>query len=185
MPSGIDLGIDRENVPVGTDDVAHPLRVRGVLAVASAVGETDFAAGIAEKREIEIELLGERAVVLLGVEADPEDLRVLLLELRDVVAEPATFGGSAGGIGFGIEPEHHDLSEVVPQADEIPPMVLHLELGSFLSFLDHGRVKRSPREARPRRRWRARCAPWCCIRGDRALFRRFPQPRFRVLHRVG
>jgi hypothetical protein len=47
-------------------------------------------------------------------------------------------------------------------------MVLYFELGSFLSFVDHGRVNRSPREAPPRRRWRARRAPWCCIRGDRA-----------------
>ena len=139
MPRGVDLGIDREDVPVGTDHVAHPLGVGRVLAVAGAVGEPDVPAGIAEEREVEIELLGEGAILLLRVEADPENLRVLLLELSDVVAEPATFSGSAGGVGLGIEPEDHDLSEVVPQSNEISPMILHFERGSFLSFFDHRR----------------------------------------------
>ena len=185
MSRGVDLGIDREYVSVGTDDVAHPLGVGGILIVTSAVGEPDVPSRVAEKGEVEVELLRKRTVLVLCVEADSQNLGVRLLELPDVVAEPATFGRSAGGIRLGVEPEDDDLPEVVLQSNEIPPMVPHFELGSFLSFLDHGRVKRSPREARPRRRWRARCAPWCCIRGDRALVRRFPQPRFHVLHRVG
>ena len=138
MSRGVDLGIDREDVPVGTDDVAHALRIAGVRAVASAVGEPDVPSGVAEKREVELELLRESAVLFLRIEADSQNLRVLLLELPDVVAEPATLGRSAGGIRLRIEPEDHDLPEVVPEPHEIPLVILDFELGRFLTFLQHG-----------------------------------------------
>jgi hypothetical protein len=110
----IDLGVDRENVSLGADDVAHPLGVGGVLALTGAVGEPDVPRGVAEQREVEVELLGKSAILVFRVEADSQNLRVLLLELSDVVAEPATFRGSAGSIGLGVEPEDDDLPEVVP-----------------------------------------------------------------------
>jgi hypothetical protein len=114
MPRRVDLGIDREDVTVGADDVAHPPGVGGVPAVTSAVGEPDVPSRVAEKGEVEAELLRERAVVVLRVEADPQDLGVRILEFPNVVAEPATFGGSAGSVGLGVEPEDDDLPEVVP-----------------------------------------------------------------------
>jgi hypothetical protein len=150
MPRGVDLGIDREDIPIGADDAGDPPRVNRVLGVASAVGEPDAPCGVAEKGEIEAELLRERAVLVLGIEADSQNLYVLLLELPNVVAEPATFGGSAGGVGLGIEPEDYDLSEVVLQPNEISEMIPDLELGGFLSFLEHGRFSRSPNETRRR-----------------------------------
>jgi hypothetical protein len=133
MPRGVDLGIDRENISIGTDDVAHAPRVAGVPAVASAVREPDLPSGVAQKGEVEVELLRERAVLVFRVEADSQNLGVLLLELPDVVAEPATFGGSAGCIRLGVEPEYDDLSQVVPQSDEIPLVILDLEVGGLLS----------------------------------------------------
>jgi hypothetical protein len=150
MPRGVDLGIDPEDLPFGADDVGDPLCVGRVLAVASAVGEPDLPSCVREKGEVEAELLRERAVLLLGIEADSQNLDVVLLELPNVVAEPATFGGSAGGVGLGIEPEDDDLSEVLLQPNEISKMIPDLELGGFLSFLEHDRVSRSPNEARRR-----------------------------------
>jgi len=185
MSRGVDLGIDREYVSVGTDDVAHALCIARIPAVTGAVSEPDIPSGVAEEGEVEVELLRESTVLFLRVEADSQNLGVLFLELPDVVAEPATFRGSAGSIRLGIEPQDDDLPEIVLQLNEIPKVILDFERGRFFPLPQHGAFNRSPHEARPRRRWRARCALWCCIRGDRALVRRFPQPRFHVLHRVG
>ncbi len=103
MHRRVDLGIDGEDVTVGADDVAHPPGGGGVPAVTSSVGEPDVPSRVAQKGEVEVELLRESAVLVLGVEADSQNLGVRLLELPDVVAEPATFGRSAGGIRLGIE----------------------------------------------------------------------------------
>jgi hypothetical protein len=70
MPSGVDLGIDGEDVSIGTDDVAHALGIAGVPGLAGAVSEPDFPRGVAEQGEVEVELLGERAVLVLSIEAD-------------------------------------------------------------------------------------------------------------------
>lgn len=133
----VHLRVDLENLSVGSDDVADALRGAGVLAVARPVREPNLACRIAEQWEVVMKLLGERAVLFLRVEADSKDLRVLRLELPGVVAEPATFFRSARGIGLGVEPEDDDLSQVILEADEVPPVVLHLELGSFCTLLEH------------------------------------------------
>lgn len=148
MPRRVHLRVDLENLSVGTDDVADALRGAGVLAVARPVREPDLACRIAEQWEVVLKLLGERAVLLLRVEADSKDLRVLLLELPGVVAEPATLGRSAGSVGLGVEPEDDDLSQVILEADEVPPVVLHFELGSFCTFLEHQPIS-GRRAARP------------------------------------
>jgi len=150
MPRRVDLGIDREDVTVGADDVAHPPGGGGVPVVTCAVGEPDVPSRVAEKGEVEVELLRESAVLVLRVEADSQNLGVRLLELPDVVAEPATFGRSAGRIRLGIEPEDDDLPEVVSQPNEIPPVILDFELGCFVSPLQHRRISRSPHEAHRR-----------------------------------
>jgi len=75
-----------------------------------AVCEADFAIGIAEQREGEVELLCEGRVFLLGVEADAEDDGVFCGVLVDEVPEPGTFDRSTGGIGLWIEPEHDLLA---------------------------------------------------------------------------
>ena len=185
MPRGVDLGIDREDAPVGTDDIAHTLRGGGLLAVTSAVREPDFPSRVAEKGEVEVEFLSERAVLVFRVEADSQNLGVLLLELPDVVAEPATFCRSAGGIRLGVKPEDDDLPEVVPQPNEISLVILDFELGCFLALLEHRAVTRSLNEARRRRRPRAPRAAWCCRRGDRASSPPTERPRFRAPCRYG
>jgi hypothetical protein len=144
----IDLGIDREDVPVGTDDVAHPFCIGRVPAVAGAVREPDFPGRVAEQREVVVELLREGAILRFRVEADAQNLRVLLLELPDPVAEPATFGRSAGSVGLGVEPEDDDFSQIVFQSNEVTPVILDLEVRRSLAFLQHGILNRSPREAR-------------------------------------
>ncbi len=150
MSRRIDFGIDREDVSVGADDVAHPLGVGRVLGLTGAVGEPDVPSRVAEKGEVEVELLRERTVLVLGVEADSQNLRVRVLELPDVVAEPATFGGSAGSVGLGVEPEDDDPSQIIREPNEFPSMVLDREVRRFVAFLQH------PRRLRPGSRCEAR-----------------------------
>lgn len=71
MARRVDLRIDREDVSVRTDDVAHSFRVARVFGVARTVGEPDLPGRIAEQGEVVVKLLGERAILFLGVEADP------------------------------------------------------------------------------------------------------------------
>jgi hypothetical protein len=137
MPRSVDFGIDGEDAPVGPDDIAHPFGVLRVLPVAGAVGEPDLPRGVTEKREVVVELLGEGAILLLGIEADAENLRVLLLELSSPVAEPATFCRSAGCIGLWVEPEDYYLSEEILEPDQPSAVVLHFELRGQSAFLEH------------------------------------------------
>ena len=60
----------------------HARALRALLRVdVGAVGGADRPIGVTDQREVERELLGERAVLRRGVEADPEDDRVLPDEL--------------------------------------------------------------------------------------------------------
>ena len=116
MGASVDLWVGRPHVSIRADEVAHPLSVRRALVVASSIGQTDRAVGIAKKREVETELLHERPVLVHAIEAHAEDVDVLVVELLVVVAEPATFARSPRGVGLGVEPEDDVLALVVAQA---------------------------------------------------------------------
>jgi hypothetical protein len=137
MCQGIHLLVGLRDAAVGPDQVADPRRVAGVGRVAGSVGEPDGAIRVAEQRVRERELLGEGPVLLDAVEADPEDLGVLRLELLDVVAEPATLDGSARGVGFRVEPEQDVVSRLIGELHRLPPMILDLEVGGCVSFFQH------------------------------------------------
>jgi hypothetical protein len=133
----IDLGVNGPDDAVLADDVADALRGAGVRAVAGPVGEADGAALVAQKREVEIELLREGPVVGDGVEADADDLGVLLLELAELVAEPATLGGSSRRVGLRVEPEHDVLAAEVREADGLPAVIRRGEFRSLIALLQH------------------------------------------------
>ena len=84
-----------------------------------------------------MELIRELPVLLRRVEADAEDLRVLLLVLPDEVPEPGTFLRSTGCVGLRIEPEHHFLSAQIAQANGIAVVVDRLEVGRSVTRLQH------------------------------------------------
>lgn len=113
MAGGIDVGVRLAHGSIHADPIADALRVRGVRGLARTVGHPHGARRIAEKREVEVEFLRERAVVVDAIETDAEDVNVLLSVWLSLVAEPATFLRSPGGVGFGIEPQHDVLSHVV------------------------------------------------------------------------
>jgi hypothetical protein len=121
------------------DDVGDAPGVLVFRAVAGAVGEADLALGVADEGEGEVELLGEALVLVAGVEADADDLRVLLLVLADEVPEPGTLDGSAGGVGLRIEPENDPLAAQVAQADGVAFVVESIKVGGRISRFQHRR----------------------------------------------
>jgi hypothetical protein len=84
------------DLPVLVDDVGDAPRVLVLRRLGGPVREADPAVGVAEQREGEVELLREAGVVLDVVEADAENLRVLVLVLGDEVPEPGTLTRSTG-----------------------------------------------------------------------------------------
>ena len=122
------------DLAVGADQVADPLRGAGPGVVAGAVGEADLAVGVAEQREVVVELLREGRVGLLVVEADPEDLDALLVVLGLEVAEPATLLGSAGGVGLRVEIDDELLTLEILQRNVAAAVARQLESRGFCAF---------------------------------------------------
>jgi hypothetical protein len=147
VAGGVDFGVDGGDDAVRSDEVADSFGVHGVGALTGPIEKTDLPAGIAQQREVEVELLREGAILFLAVEADAEDLSILLLVQIELVAEPAALGGSAGGVGLGIEPEDDVLPPVLGEADDVSLVVAQLEIGRRLAFLEHESRSRA-RESR-------------------------------------
>lgn len=128
------------DLAVLVDHVRDALRVLGIRGVRGAVREADAAIGVAEEREVELELFGEGAILLDGVEADAEDLRVFGFVLRIEVPEPGTFTRSTGSVGFRIEPEHDFLSAESGKRHAVAVIVEHVEVRCGVSRLQHVRI---------------------------------------------
>jgi len=52
-------------------------------------------------------LLGKRGILFDVVKADTQDLDIILSEIADLIAEPATLNRSARCIGLRIEPQNN------------------------------------------------------------------------------
>ena len=70
---------------------------------------------VAQQREGQASAGGKSMVIRDRVKTGPENLRVALREGIVEVTEPAPFGGSATGIGFGIKPQDDLLAEEICQ----------------------------------------------------------------------
>ena len=80
------------------DENAHAIWPGRPGILASAVCECDGSVDVAEQRKLEAVFLRERGVRFHAVEAGAEDLDVVFIVVALMVAEPATFGGSARGV---------------------------------------------------------------------------------------
>lgn len=146
---GIHLRVRLRDLPLLVDNVGDAAGVLVFRRVARAVRETDLAVGVADQREGKIKLRGEALVVLACVEADADDLGVLLLVFFGQVPEPGTFGRSARCVGLRIEPEDDFLSAEIAEADGTAVMIDGLEIGGGIARLQHARTssQRLPRVA--------------------------------------
>lgn len=129
--------IDLEDPAIGTDEVTDPFGTRCFGTLAGSIEQANFARRVAEQREVEIVFLREGTIVFLVIDADAEDLGVLLLEEPELVAEPATFDGSAGSVGLGVEPEDDVSPPIVGEPDVVSQVIGDFEIRSGLTFLEH------------------------------------------------
>jgi hypothetical protein len=125
------------DLPLLVDDVRDPFRVLVLRRIRSAVRESDFAIGVAEQRELEVELFGELRIPFNVIEADAEDGGVLRLVLGDEVPEPGTLGRSTGCVGFRIKPKHDLAAAQIVKRNFAALMVAHLEVRSLIANVQH------------------------------------------------
>ena len=128
------------DLAVLVDHVGDAAGVLVLRRLGGAVGEADLAAGVAEELEGEVVFLGEGGVLSFAVETDAEDGGVLRRILLAEVPEPGTFPRSAGCIGLRIEPEHHLAPAEVAELHAVAVVIGDVEIGSFLAWLEHGRL---------------------------------------------
>jgi hypothetical protein len=133
----VDLLPDLRDDAVGIDEVRDAFGIALGARRRRAVGEADLAVGVAQQSEREVELLGEVAVLVDGVEADPEDLDVLAREVFGLIAEPATLDRSTRRVGLRVEPEDHVVAAEIGEPDGGAAVIGDLEVGGFGAWGEH------------------------------------------------
>lgn len=125
------------NGPIGSNHISNAFGrcVGGVLA--SAVGQANFALGVAEQRIGKLLLLGKLSVGLYVVGAGAEDLYVFVFVTLDSITESDAFSRSPTGAGARVKPEDHGLAVVITQTHRFARVVLHRKPGRCVSNLQH------------------------------------------------
>jgi hypothetical protein len=73
--------------------------------------------------------------LLDGVEAGADNLNVLLVEEFFLVAEPATFSGSSGGVSLGKEPQKHFVTAQVFERQRFAVVSGQVKIGRVVAGL--------------------------------------------------
>ena len=139
---GVDVlnPIHLPDLALGVDQIREPPREVFPFVVVGPLGLvrlTYRAIHIGEKRELEVEGLGERFVLLGRVKGDPEDLRPQQVEIGGSVPEPLAFYRSAGGRGLYVPPKRHPLAPQVIQRDEIFVLILQRKWRRLRALFKH------------------------------------------------
>jgi hypothetical protein len=93
--------------------------------------------GITEQRKIEFLLVTEICQHGLRIGAGAQNDGVFLVETSFCVAKLGRFGGSTGGVGFGIKKEDYAFAFEVPQANVNACVVRQGEIWGFVSDFQH------------------------------------------------
>ena len=101
MRTRVDLRKNVADDAVFINDIGDAARQTGAP---SPIGFTQNMARIAQEREAEAGIVGKGSVVFDRIKAHAENLHVALREGVIEGEEPAPFGGSPAGVGFGIKP---------------------------------------------------------------------------------
>ncbi len=135
MVARIHFGKHFFDLAVGADQIADAFGAAALGIVGGAVGNSNLAFGIAEQREIKMELLRKRAVLFHRIKADAENFNVQLLILAGSVAEPATLGRSTRGVRLGIKPQQHAAAPERRQCHRFTGVCLHFKIGRQISHV--------------------------------------------------
>jgi hypothetical protein len=107
MIARIDLVVDLRNPAILVDQKADSAGVTRLGVGTGTVGQSNAAIGVAQQWKWKIIPLCKRGILFNVVEADAQDLDIVLFEVADLIAEPATLDRSARCVGLGIKPENH------------------------------------------------------------------------------
>lgn len=133
----IDLGISLHDFLIRSDEIADAICILSFGAFTRSVRHSHGPTRVAKEGKGEIELLGERPVLFDGVEADAQNLNVSFFERCNVIAEPATLGGSPRGVGFGIKPKENVSPGEIGELDRAARVIRQLEGRSLLTRIQH------------------------------------------------
>ena len=113
MRARVDLRKDVGNEAVLINDIGDAARQTGAP---STIGFTEDMVRIAQEREAEAGIIGKGFIIFDRVETYPENLHVALREGVIEDEEPAPFGSSPPGAGFGIKPQDDLFATEISQA---------------------------------------------------------------------
>ncbi len=142
MAFGLDVRKDVADGPVGANDEGHAgdslhLLAIHILFLDNAEFVADFLIGVAKKRIGQIVLGLEFLLSFRIIGGDAQNYGTGALQFFVRFAEPASFNGSAGSVGFRKEEENHGLVAELFQRDGVSVLVRQSELRSFIINL-HG-----------------------------------------------
>jgi hypothetical protein len=133
----VDFRVGLRDLAVLVDEVRDAARVFILRGLRRTVGDAEFALGIRDQRERELVFCGKGGVVSRLVEADADDLDVLLLVFSGEVPEPGTLCLSAGCVGLRIEPEHDLAPAHIAQPQRTSNLIRRIEIGSGITDFEH------------------------------------------------
>jgi hypothetical protein len=107
----VDLGKDVSNDAVLINDIGDAARQTGAP---SPIGFAQDMVRIAQEWEAEAGIVGKGSVVFDRIKAHAENLHVALRKGIIEGEEPAPFGGSPPGAGFGVKPQDDLLPAKIP-----------------------------------------------------------------------
>ena len=111
MRARVDLGKDVGDDAVLIDNIGDAARQTGAP---SPIGFAQHMVRIAQEREAEAGIIGKGFIIFDRVETYPENLHMALREGVIEGEEPAPFGGSPPGAGFGIKPQDDLFATEIP-----------------------------------------------------------------------
>ena len=111
MRTRVDLRKNVADDAVFINDIGDAARQTGAP---SPIGFAQHMVRIAQEREAEAGIVGKGSVVFDCIKAHAENLHVALREGVIEGEEPAPFGGSPPGAGFGIKPQDDLLATEIP-----------------------------------------------------------------------
>jgi hypothetical protein len=132
--------VDLPDETLGVDQERGAARRAGATFVGPAddpEGLTDHLRGVGEETERCLPLLGERGVVIEGVEGDADDLRSGLLELGGSITEPLDLQASAGSVRLDEPPQDHPPATEVRQGSLGSSVVRQAEIRRPRAFRKH------------------------------------------------
>jgi hypothetical protein len=135
--SRIHLRINGGDFALAINQIADAIGIARARAIGGAIRDGHLVVGVGQQFEREIKFGRECGIARGIVEAEAENLDVGILECGVLVAEPATFTRSAGGVGLGIEPHQDFAAAQRGERERLAIMGLQFKIRRRVANLQH------------------------------------------------